>query len=97
MENESDLMIKLQVFDQNKWQTIASYVVRREATRRHAHYADGSSATVNLDLPRDVVKELSVSDFSRNWKNYSTVYFNHIEKIRLNQMNGQTKMMLHAV
>ncbi len=97
MENESDLMIKLQVFDQNKWQTIASYVVRREATRRHALYADGSSATVNLDLPRDVVKELSVSDFSRNWKNYTMVYFNHIEKIRLGQVNAQTKMMLHAV
>ncbi len=97
MEANASLMIKLQVFDQNKWQTIASYVVQKDATRRLAHYADGSNNSVNIDLPRAVVKELSLTDFNRNWKNYTKVYFNHKEKVRLEQLTGPAKMMLHAV
>lgn len=97
MEAKASLMIKLQVFDQNRWQTIASYVVQKDATQRLAHYSDGSFDFVNLELPRAVVKELSVSDFNRNWKNYTKVYFNHKEKTRLEQLTGPAKMMLHAV
>lgn len=97
MEAQASLMIKLQVFDQNRWQTIASYVVQKEATQRLAHYSDGSCDFVNLELPRAVVKELSVSDFNRNWKNYTKVYFNHKEKVLLEQLTGPAKMMLHAV
>jgi hypothetical protein len=97
MEAQASLMIKLQVFDQNRWQTIASYVVQKEATQRLAHYSDGSFDFVNLELPRAVVKELSVSDFNRNWKNYTKVYFNHKEKIRLEQLTGPANMMMHAV
>lgn len=97
MEANSSLMIKLQVFDQNKWQTIASYVVQQDATRRLAHYADGSSNSVNIELPRNVVKELSLTDFNRNWKNYTKVYFNHKEKVRLEQLTSPASMMLHAV
>ncbi|MBP9089965.1 hypothetical protein KBI23_02985 [bacterium] len=97
MEAQASLMIKLQVFDQNRWQTIASYVVQKETTQRLAHYSDGSFDFVNLELPRAVVKELSVSDFNRNWKNYTKVYFNHKEKILLEQLTGPAKMMLHAV
>jgi nucleoid-associated protein YgaU len=97
MEAQASLMIKLQVFDQNRWQTIASYVVQKDATQRLAHYSDGSFDFVNLELPRAVVKELSVSDFNRNWKNYTKVYFNHKEKTRLEQLTGPAKMMLHAV
>lgn len=97
MEAQSSLMIKLQVFDQNRWQTIASYVVQKEATQRLAHYSDGSFDFVNLELPRAVVKELSVSDFNRNWKNYTKVYFNHKEKVLLEQLTSPAKVMLHAV
>jgi hypothetical protein len=96
-EPQASLMIKLQVFDQNRWQTIASYVVQKEATQRLAHYSDGSFDFVNLELPRAVVKELSVSDFNRNWKNYTKVYFNHKEKVLLEQLTGPAEVMLHAV
>ncbi|CAN5454918.1 hypothetical protein BH11CYA1_BH11CYA1_40570 [soil metagenome] len=97
MEAHASLMIKLQVFDQNRWQTIASYVVQKDATQRLAHYSDGSFDFVNLELPRAVVKELSVTDFNRNWKNYTKVYFNHKEKIRLEQLTSPSNMMMQAV
>lgn len=83
----SDVFVRLQVFDHNRWQTISSYTIKRESTMRASHFADGTIESVNIDLPRTIAGELSISDYQRNWKNYTKVYFNQKEKARLEQVS----------
>lgn len=83
----SDVFVRLQVFDNNRWQTISSYTIKRESTMRASHFADGTVEWVQIDLPQKIAGELSLSDYQRNWKNYTKVYFNHKEKSRLEQIS----------
>lgn len=97
-QNQSgDLLVKLQVFDNQRWQTISTYSIRKEQTQRSAHYADGTVDTVNIDLPTTIARELSVNDFTKNWKNYTKVYFNQKEKSKLEQIMGGTANLRTAV
>lgn len=86
LDENADLLVKLQVFDNQRWQTISSYTIKRELTQRSSHYADGTVDRVNIDLPTSIAKELSINDFTKNWKNYTKVYFNHKEQTRLEQI-----------
>ncbi len=87
LDEQADLLVKLQVFDNQRWQTISSYTIKRELTQRSSHYADGTVDRVNIDLPTSIAKELSINDFTKNWKNYTKVYFNHKEQTRLEQIS----------
>lgn len=90
LDESADLLVKLQVFDNQRWQTISSYTIKRELTQRSSHYADGTVDRVNIDLPTAIAKELSINDFTKNWKNYTKVYFNHKEQTRLEQISTAT-------
>lgn len=85
-ENLDELVIKLQIFDNQKWLTISSYAITRDVTARSSHGPDGSVDRVNIELPTTVAKELSLNDFTKNWKNYTKIYFNQKEKIKLQQV-----------
>ncbi|MBL0188236.1 MAG: hypothetical protein IPP97_21130 [Candidatus Obscuribacter sp.] len=84
--NLDELVIKLQIFDNQKWLTISSYAITRDITSRSSHGPDGSVDRVNIELPTTVAKELSLNDFTKNWKNYTKIYFNQKEKIKLQQV-----------
>lgn len=85
-ENLDEVVIKLQIFDNQRWQTISSYAITRDITARSSHGPDGSVDRVNIELPTTVAKELSLNDFTKNWKNYTKIYFNQKEKIKLQQV-----------
>ncbi len=96
-DNPGDVLVKLQVFDNQRWQTITTYSIRKEQTQRSSHYADGTVDTVNIDLPTTIARELSFNDFTKNWKNYTKVYFNQKEKSKLEQIVGGTAQLRTAV
>jgi hypothetical protein len=78
---QSDTVIKLQVLEETRWQTITAYIITEETSRRLAHYADRNNRAVDINLPREVAKELSVSDLKRNWQQYVQVYMNAQAKL----------------
>lgn len=92
-----DMVVKLQIYDHSAWQTIAAYSISEGTVRRLANKADGSTEAVTLDLPREIARELSFRDFNRNWKNYSHVYFNEKEKMRLTEMTTPAQRMLKVI
>lgn len=96
-DSPGDVLVKLQVFDNQRWQTITTYSIRKEQTQRSSHYADGTVDTVNIDLPTTIARELSFNDFTKNWKNYTKVYFNQKEKSKLEQIVGGTAQLRTAV
>lgn len=85
-ENRDDVIIKLQIFDNQKWQTISSYAITRDVTARRSHGPDGSVDRVTIELPTTVARELSLNDFTKNWKNYTKIYFNQKEKLKLQEI-----------
>lgn len=93
----NDMVVKLQIYDSNNWQTIAAYSISSGTVRRLASKGDGSSEAVTLELPREIARELSMRDFQRNWKNYSQVYLNEREKMRLSEAIAPSQRMLKAV
>ncbi|MBU6450598.1 MAG: LysM peptidoglycan-binding domain-containing protein [Cyanobacteria bacterium REEB67] len=78
---QSDTVIKLQVLEETRWQTITAYIITEETSRRLAHYADKNNRAVDINLPREVAKELSMSDLKRNWQQYVQVYMNAQAKL----------------
>jgi hypothetical protein len=93
----NDMVVKLQIYDSNNWQTIAAYSISAGTVRRLTSKGDGSSEAVTLELPREIARELSLRDFQRNWKNYSQVYLNEREKMRLSEAIAPSQRMLKAV
>ncbi|MBS1992071.1 MAG: hypothetical protein JSS86_25855 [Cyanobacteria bacterium SZAS LIN-2] len=73
---QSDTIIKLQVLEESRWQTITAYIITEQTSRRLAHYASKQDRQINIDLPSEVARELSVSDLKRNWKQYVQHYLN---------------------
>jgi hypothetical protein len=78
---QSDTIIKLQVLDETRWQTITAYIITEQTSRRLAHYADNHNRAINIDLPCAVARELSISDLKRNWKEYVQCYLNSQAKV----------------
>jgi hypothetical protein len=78
---QSDTVIKLQVKEESRWQTITAYIITEETSRRVAHYADKHDRAVKFDLPCAVARELSISDLKRNWKEYVQCYLKSQAKI----------------
>jgi len=73
---QSDTIIKLQVLEETRWQTITAYIITEQTSRRLAHYASKEDRQINIDLPCEVARELSISDLKRNWKQYVQHYAN---------------------
>jgi hypothetical protein len=90
LSEESEVLIKLQVFDNRRWQTISSYTIKKDQTMRISHYADGTADRVSMEIPTSIAREISLGDFTKNWKNYTKVYFNHKENSRLQQAFGNS-------
>lgn len=91
IDSPDNLIVRLQIFDNQKWQTISSYVIARDITARSSHQPDGSVDRVQIELPTEVAREISLNDYTKNWKNYTKMYFNQKEKIKLHQVTA-----LHA-
>jgi hypothetical protein len=77
---QSDTIIKLQVLEETRWQTITAYIITEQTSRRLAHYAEKEQRAVNIDLPSAVARELSISDLKRNWKEYVRSYLSSQSK-----------------
>ncbi len=78
---QSDTIIKLQVLEETRWQTITAYIITEQTSRRLAHYADQEHRAVDIDLPSAVARELSISDLKRNWKEYVRCYMSAQAKL----------------
>jgi hypothetical protein len=61
---------KLQASIAGHWTTIAAYESRFGQTVRFVYNNDGSREPFHMDLPPEVVKDMSKEDFRRNWQNY---------------------------
>lgn len=59
--------IKLQVVVGYEWKLIASYDSFRGTATRTRYGINGIKATMRLNLPLGVVRQMAVEDFSRNW------------------------------
>lgn len=59
--------VKLQVVVGYEWKLIASYDSFRGTATRTRYGINGVKATMRLNLPLPVVREMAVEDFSRNW------------------------------
>lgn len=88
LSEDNEVLIKLQVFDNRRWQTISSYTIKKDQIMRISHYADGTADRVNMEIPTSIAREISIGDFKKNWKNYTKVYFNHKENSRLQEAFG---------
>ncbi|MCA9804334.1 MAG: LysM peptidoglycan-binding domain-containing protein, partial [Cyanobacteria bacterium HKST-UBA02] len=63
----SDFTLNLQVIEAGLWTTIAAYESRNGRSVKTTYGRDGVTSSMVLNLPANVVKQMAVEDFSRNW------------------------------
>jgi len=89
---QSDTIIKLQVLEDTRWQTITAYIITEQTSRRLAHYADKQNQAIEIDLPSEVARELSISDLKRNWKHYVQTYLSAQNKLAAFAMHDNSML-----
>jgi hypothetical protein len=86
LENHSGdaYVSKLEMQIAGEWVTVATYDYRHGHAFRYIHRKNGSIAAFPMDLPLEIVREMSREDFARNWTTYcidfATVPSNAVSK-----------------
>jgi hypothetical protein len=69
-ESHDAYMTRLEMYINGQWMTVATYDYRHGHAYRYIHRKNGSVAAFPMDLPLEVVRQMSHEDFARNWTTY---------------------------
>lgn len=75
--DDAAFAINLEQNLQDRWTVIASYKSQRGHTARYLYRMNGLRKEFNLQLPEQVVKNMAMQDFQRNYKSYAAQYLSN--------------------
>ena len=70
IQGDDSYVSKLEMQIGGEWITVATYDYRHGHAFRYIHRRNGSVAAFPMDLPLEIVREMSREDFARNWTTY---------------------------
>jgi LysM domain len=66
----ADLNLRLEIQHDGSWLPVMQYLVQKGQSQLHIYSLDGSSQTINIDLPSRSVRELAEADLAANYARY---------------------------